>query len=552
MNNSNRRAGDTGADATTTPIGRRAVIYARASTDRQDLSTKQQVAACYEYAAQHGLTVCDVYEDSGYTGTKDSRPSFQRLVTAIKAGGKRPPCDVILIWKMNRFARNRFDSAVYRQLFQRYGVAVVSITQSVGADATGQLTEAVLEALDEFYSANLAEDVKRGQYSAANAGYWMTRKPYGYRLTAVQVGEKQKTRLEVDPVEAPVVRLIFAMAAAGHTGAAIARRLNDDGIPAPGSRGRWRRGRISYILKNRTYLGESAWGARTKDASGRRRFVAADDSRIVRVAGTHPALVDEKTFGAAQAALENRRPLHPRAAASPYLLSGLLRCGYCEGKMAGASRSRYEPRGAHYRYYVCNSHDTDHSEACRHKVHIRHSELEAQVLDQIAARVLDPDTIAELVRLSNSYLDDSDQQAAERQQLEAAAAELRTAKRRLMRLVEQGGLDADADVAARLKELTAQIQQHDQRLYQLAASEAAQPPRLDVDEMTAYAESLRFLLTAADPAEAKSVLRGFIRGIVVTYPDVSITFTLPTPTPAQQLPPVLDTLLGVSGMEPKG
>lgn len=496
----------------------RAVIYARASTNRveQSESTEQQIAECYAYAERHGLTVLQVFEDDGYSGTKDNRPQLQELIQQVKAArGRVPPFDNLLIWKFNRFFRNDKESPYYKFLLHKAGVRVISITQSIGEGDEADLMAGIFEQVDAYYSKQLAADVRRGMRSTAAAGYWTMIAPFGYKTVEVLVGEKTKARLEIDDTAAPTIRLIFELASAGHSVASIAKRLNSDGIPTPRNT-RWRYKQIGFIIRNPVYTGALVYG-KTVKAHGRR--MAADDAQIIRIENNHPALVSREVFDRANALLEDRAHRHPREIGSTFLLSGLLRCA-CGGAMSGQTTQR-----GRYHYYKC----TDRSEGveCEAVKYIKREVLESQVLDEIASRILAPEMITDLVRLSNAHIDQTGDDG--RQEIETEITNLRAAKTRMLRLVETGGLDGDADVGARLKELTNQIQRREQQLYQLAAQAAVQPVYLDEYAIQEYVAGLHHVLRSENKDEAKSALRGFIRRIEVRQPEVTIKFTLPLP-----------------------
>ena len=162
-----------------------AAAYIRVSTDDQiEYSPDSQIKAIRKYAKDHDMILPEefIFVDEGISGRKaDKRPSFQRMIGTAKI--KPKPFDVILLWKFSRFARNRQDSIVYKSMLRKQcGIDVVSISEQLGDDNTSILIEALIEAMDEYYSLNLAEEVKRGMTEKFSRGGVVSQPPYGYMM----------------------------------------------------------------------------------------------------------------------------------------------------------------------------------------------------------------------------------------------------------------------------------------------------------------------------------------------------------------------------------
>lgn len=128
-------------------------IYARFSSERQrDESIEDQVAACESYARAHGLEVVATYADRAKSGTSDERPEFQRMVAESDGGG----WSTLLVYKLDRFARDRFDAALYRRRLRDNGVDLVSAMESIPDTPEGSILESVIEGYNEYYSRNLS------------------------------------------------------------------------------------------------------------------------------------------------------------------------------------------------------------------------------------------------------------------------------------------------------------------------------------------------------------------------------------------------------------
>ena len=163
-------------------MGQKCVIYTRYSSDRQrEESIEGQIRVCEEYAQRNGLEVLHIYADRAMTGRSDQRPEF---LTMIRDAASMT-FDTVLVYKLNRFARNRYDSAKYKHKLKKYGVKVVSAMENIADDPSGILLESVIEGMAEYYSVELAENVVRGMTENALEGKWPGGLvPLGYKLDA--------------------------------------------------------------------------------------------------------------------------------------------------------------------------------------------------------------------------------------------------------------------------------------------------------------------------------------------------------------------------------
>lgn len=301
-----------------------AACYIRVSTeDQTEYSPDAQKRALEHYARQHGMTLSPhhIYIDAGISGRRaETRPAFMAMIAAAKE--KPPPFSVILVHKFDRFARNREDSIVYKSMLRRQcGVQVVSITEHLEDDRMSLILEAMLEAMAEYYSLNLGEEVRKGMTEKARRGEFQTAPPFGYRVS--------DHRLVPLPDESQAVREIFRRFLAGRSMASIARWTQENGFLT-------HRGnlldtrRVKYILANPVYTGDLRWSP----AKG----------EVLVVPGGHPPLVDRETFQAAQDLLRSnavRFGKHAKPDESrKHWLAGLIRCAACGGTLI-VSQSRY-------------------------------------------------------------------------------------------------------------------------------------------------------------------------------------------------------------------
>jgi len=323
----------------------RVALYARVSSEKQaekDLSIPAQLKQMRHYCLVRRWQVISEYIDEAESARTANRPEFQRMIA--EGGTKQKPFEAILVWKLSRFARNREDSVVYKSLLRKHGIQVISINEAVDDSPSGGLLEGMIEVMDEFYSANLAQDTLRGMRENASHGYFTGgTPPLGYRPREFQVGRATRRRLEIDPEWSKIVVRIFREFREGLGAKAIAEGLNSEGLRTRRNQ-YWSKNTIIYTLKNEIYTGTYIWN---KKKSRPRQRNASD---VVRVENAVPVLIPREVFDTVQRQLTQRSPLscHPRTVSSKYLLSGLLRCGDCDRVMQGGSA-----KSGQHRYYAC-------------------------------------------------------------------------------------------------------------------------------------------------------------------------------------------------------
>ena len=300
----------------------RAVIYARYSSDNQtESSIEGQLRECMEFADQTGLEVIGNYIDRAYSAKTDNRPEFQRM---IKDSYKRA-FDAIIVWKLDRFARNRYDSAHYKTLLKKNGVKVISAKETITSGSEGILLESVLEGMAEYYSAELSEKVVRGMTENAlkgkNNGGQVT---FGYMIDDAMY-------FHPHPTTAPIVKEIFTLYADGKTIKQIVDYLNEKKITTIRG-GKMTINIVQRMLSNRRYIGEYKF-------------------RDTVIPGAIPALVPIQLFERVQQRLViNKRAPARHKAEDEYLLTLKLFCGKCGAHMFGESGTGTSRT---YRYYKC-------------------------------------------------------------------------------------------------------------------------------------------------------------------------------------------------------
>ena len=502
----------------------RVAIYARVSSERQaekELSIPAQLKALKKYALNRGWDVVAEYVDEAESARSANRPAFKDMIAAAK--NKVKPFDCILVWKLSRFARNREDSVIYKSLLKRRKISVVSMNERVDESPAGSLLEGIIEVIDEFYSANLAQDTIRGMKENAARGFRNGgTPPFGYSCSVESHGSVTKSKLTPDEREAPIVRRAFDLAAHGQGAREIASSLNAEGLKTRHSK-HFSATTINHMLRNEAYVGTIVWNRYSKVSGARQR---KSDDEIVRVPDCHTPLVDKDVFEVVQALLTSRRPsvTHSRRVYSRYLLSGLAHCAQCGSPAIGANG-----KSGQYLYYRCNGRLMKGAAVCNGPM-INAKKLEAFVVDRVRENILTEENLKALVDLVNEELRLHKRRAAE--QLDSLNREAKSVEQSLAILyiaLESGKVDID-DLAPRLKELRARQREIDEKKDE-ALDEMNQTDGsvFDQVEMNHYLEDLRTILQSASFLQCKTFLGTFIRRIDFSKEQVGIEYTVPVP-----------------------
>ena len=301
------------------------VIYARFSSHSQtEQSIEGQLKVCYEFAAANGYTVVGEYIDRAQSGT--STENRQRFLEMI-ADSDKHTFEGVLVYQLDRFARNRYDSAINKAKLKKNGVRVISAKENISDDASGILVEGVLESMAEYYSAELSQKIHRGMAINAEKCLSNGSNPgLGFKVT-------EKGEFYVDPEEAAIVREIYERYAGGETKAEIIRDLQRRRIKT--SLGKeFSPNSLSHLLSNKRYIGVYLY----KDQE---------------TPGGMPRILDDELFYRVQDKMNKNKSAPARThGEGEYLLTTKLFCGYCREMMTGYGGTGKSGRGG-YHYYVC-------------------------------------------------------------------------------------------------------------------------------------------------------------------------------------------------------
>lgn len=343
------------------------VIYARYSCERQtEQSIEGQLRECEEFAEKHDMTIVDTYIDRAISGTSTNhREAFLKMI----ADSEKHTFEGVLMYKMDRFARNRYDSAVYKAKLKKNGVRVYYAKEQIPEGPEGIILESLLEGMAEYYSAELSQKIKRGMRENALKGKATGGSTaIGYKITP------DKT-FAIDEDYADVVRHIFRSYARGERVEDICKDLNEKGIRTPKGY-LFNQSTMRKMLQNEKYIGV---------------YICKD----VRLEDAIPPIIDKSLFHEVQQILARNRKAPARAKAKvDYLLSGKAYCGKCGNGLVGESSNPNSDSGPHY-YYKCANRKK--GLGCDKKT-IRKEELENLVAQKVAEVVLRPEKIKEIAQ----------------------------------------------------------------------------------------------------------------------------------------------------------
>ena len=459
-----------------------AVIYARYSSDSQrEESIEGQLRECRDYAERNNMTIVGTYIDRALSAKTADRPEFQHM---IKDSAKEL-FEIVLVWKLDRFSRDRYDSAHYKRILKKNGVKVVSVKENISDGPEGIILESMLEGYAEYYSAELSEKIQRGQKENAlkcknNGG----NTPLGYVVGTDGV-------LAVEPLTAPLVTEIFTRYDSGESISEITASLNGRGLKTKKGKA-FKIGGVSLILKNRKYIGEYQYGS-------------------VIIPKGIPAIIDDDLLDRVQRRMAfNKKAPAKAKATEEYLLTTKLFCGTCERLMAGESGTSSTKGVKHY-YYKCGG--AKRKLGCKRKSVRKHWIERAAVLVTVQ-RVLQDDEISRIAEAIVALQEKEDTSLpAMRQQLTGCEKAIDN----MLNAIQMGVLTASTK--ERLEKL--EMQREDLKLSILQAQMAR--PRYTKEQVVSWISRFKYG-NVDDPQYQKQIIDTFINSIYVFDDKLAFTY----------------------------
>lgn len=394
------------------------VLYLRYSSDKQnEQSIEGQKRICSEYCARNNMNIIEYYIDRALSASKntDKRESFQRMIR----DSEKHTFEAVIVYKLDRFARNRYDSATYKNKLKKNGVRVISATENISDNPEGIILEAVLEGMAEFYSRELSQKVTRGMHETAmkcnSCGGSI---PIGYKII--------NKKFVIDEETAPIVKEAFERYANGETIVEIYKDFNQRGLRT--SRGTlFNKNSFRSIFQNERYIGIYKY----KD---------------IRIENGIPAIIDKELFEKVQKKIELNIEAPARSKAKQnYLLSQKLFCGHCNSPMTGEYGT--SKNGTKHYYYACSGKKRFHS--CDKKA-VPKEWLEMTVVKDVI-KLLTPENIDKIATIAVNEAEKEAELNTVLPVLQQQISETEKAIANLLKLVERGS-DSES-LFVRLKEL---------------------------------------------------------------------------------------------------
>ena len=456
-----------------------AVIYARYSCDAQtEQSIEGQLRVCEEYAAKNDILILDTYIDRAMTGTNDMRPDFQRM---IRDSAKRQ-WTYVIVYKLDRFSRNKYEATVHKNTLKNNGVKVVSAMENIPDSPEGIILESLLEGMNQYYSAELAQKVRRGMRETRLKGnYQGGALPYGY------VAFEKK--VIIDEEKAEVVRFIFEQFANGVFVREIIETLTANGILHKGKP--FPMNTIYGILKNEKYSGTYMLGDEVVDK-------------------IYPPIISQEVFSRVRAKVDANK-YGKRSVAVVYLLRHKMKCGYCgESIVAECGTSKMGDRRY---YYKCHGRKNLHN-GCKQKA-FRKETLEQFVLDAILEQLKKPHNIEHITKGLLTLQESQIKTNSALGILEKERKQNESAIENIMSAVERGFYTATA--SKRMRELEARQSELD-RLIIIERSKM---------QVKVSAEEIRTFYEAALLQESQTLINYLVKEIIVYDDEIQIYFNSP-------------------------
>lgn len=485
-----------------------AVEYARfSSIGQREESIDAQFRAIREYAGKNNVKIIGSFKDEAVSGKTDARDDFQRMISAILK--KEIKVDVVLVHKFNRFARSKYDSAIYKKRLKDMGVKVISVSQLIDDTPEGELLEGFLETIDQYYSNNLAAEVRKGiRENAFNGKHTGGIIPFGFSL--------DENRRYVPNEDAAVVKRIFEDYANGKQTKQIVEDLRKDGYT--NQKGTPFVQRTIYdLLRNEKYIGNYA--------------VTIKGVQTVRLDGIIAPIISRELW---EKVRKRNRTQKARIGKSnqTYFLTGKTVCGCCGATISGAGSKRRRKDGDKVFYYGCNGRYKQKN-GCDNPI-IQKEWLEKNVLKTVLLNVMDDETILNITDIAyNEFLNMQEKPAVSTEKLQSELYNTLSELKNLTKLYLKGKiddaiLDEESDNLNRRKfEIEAELEERKNKAHLSISKEYLFAFFTDY-----IAEILR-----ANPTDSADFMRvlfeTFAEKIIVNKEDVRVIFR-PNLTPAQE------------------
>lgn len=471
-----------------------AVAYARfSSSGQREESIDAQVRAISEFCKRENIKLLRVYKDEAYSGTTDDRPAFKRMIEEVH------DIDYVVVHKLDRFSRDRYDSAINKKKLKDKGIRVLSVLENFDESPESIILESVIEGMNQYYSMNLGREVKKGfKENALKCKHNGGRPPFGYEVVYPDLTYK------INDFEAAGVRMVFDMYLNNSGYPAIARALKEGGYKTK-SGSDFSKASIYDILGNEKYNGVYVFGRRDRNSR-------APTKDIIKIKDGMPRIISEEVWNAAQLKRErNKHMTGTYSAKRINLLTGLI-YHECGARMNGSSKPN--KKGGKVYYYKCaDKCDLDHKS-------IQAEQIENQVIDALEKYFFGDDKFRIAERMYETYLEN----LGNKVDLQSLKIQRNLLKKEEKQIVDAvlAGLLSDELVKrnevnqARLKKIEQEIE-----TFKIRAE-------YSLDDFKEYVSKFKGL-RELDPTEQKAIIEQFVYKIIVYKKNIRVLLKNMTP-----------------------
>lgn len=458
-----------------------AVVYARYSCDNQtEQSIEGQLRVCQEFAKNNQILIVDTYIDRAMTGTNDNRPDFKRM---LHDSNKRQ-WDYVIVYKLDRFSRNKYESVIHKRTLKENGIKVLSAMENIPDTPEGIILESLLEGMNQYYSAELSQKVKRGMRETRLKGYFQGGTLlYGYKLDG--------RKIIINEEQAEIVRYIFEQYKIGIYAKDIVNQLNAKGILFRGKV--FTDGIVYKILQNEKYSG---------------KYYHNDEL----VENMYPRIISDDLYKKVRAILDKNKK-GSKSVKVNYLLKGKVKCGLCGLPINGeCGTTRF---GKTFYYYKCSGRKKRINNCAKHS--IQKDILEKFILDKVIEKMREPlimDVVVKsLLDMQNKFVNNNSELTI----MEKQKKQLENTLKNIMSAIEQGVVTKTT--ATRLKELENQIESLEKKILVEKCKTNIKIPENTIREY--YSKVLEH--------QSLMLINTLIKVIVLYDDKIEITFNKPMP-----------------------
>jgi site-specific DNA recombinase len=493
----------------------RVAVYARYSSDNQrEESIEAQIRACKYFVQKENLSIVKVYCDRAKSGMSiKGRTEFLQMID----DSDKKMFDVVLVHKLNRFGRDSLETLKFKKQLERNSVTLISVTEKLDNSPEGKLLLMVMAGINEFFSANLSNEVMKGMKESAYQGLHVGgTPPLGYDV------DKDTRKYVINEEEAKIIKAIFEKYADGEGYNQILSYINGmgyrtkKGIP-------FGKNSLYSILKNEKYSGVYVFNKKLeKSPAGTRNPKIKPKDEWIVIDGGVPAIVDKETFDKVQLKLNSnlKNGGGKFKAKEVYLLSSLVFCGECNSGMYG--NTRYCGRGkSKYSSYRCS--DRVQHKGCQNK-EIRKEYLDNYVLDQLHERLFSDNSIKKLSAMLNDYntkmiSENNDELKIFQKQLDEANQKISS----IVKLVSESGISINT-VKDSIKELEEQKDFYELQIKHIA--DTVKLSSIDEGAITQLIEKSRDFVKAKNIPECRNFIENYVEKVIVFNDRVEIIFKI--------------------------